>query len=146
MKKMILMLPLFLFLQSCENDGSKDVFGDYTVCNYFDFEAFFMRRFDHFYYYSDVDIYIYEYNSDNECVATHLWEDVKYTQSKTFTANKRAVKLVIGYEAEICAPDLSESIITENLYIADVFYLDVDNYIEITRKTAYPFSSTNPIE
>jgi hypothetical protein len=144
MKKLILLLPLFLLLQSCENDGSKDVFGDYTVCLYYDYEAIYRGSYIG-YRYSDVDIYIYEYDSNNECVATHLWEDVKYTQSKTFTANKRAVKLVIGYEAEICH---YSGITTENRYIGNVFYLDVDNYIEITSKTvfSFPFSSSNPIE
>lgn len=142
MKKLILLLPLFLFLQSCESDGSKDVFGDYTIRLNFDYDTYCRSGLGNYYSNCEFKIYISEYDSNNERVAAHLWEDVKYKEAKTFTANKRAVKLVVRYETTVYATNGRS--VEEGAYLANVFYLDEYDYIEITEKTIT--SSLNPIE
>ena len=150
MKKLIFLLPLFLLLQSCENDEPKDIFGDssnsqkgnYTVYFNANQEEFYRSELGNYYSSHKTNIFINEYNSDNEIVAAHLWKDVKYKESKTFTANKRAIKLVIGYKTEIHSTNGRSATISN--YIANVFYLDEYNYIEITGTTLV--SSSSPID
>ena len=146
MKKLILLLPLFLFLQSCENDEPKDIFGDsldssknsYTICYNIDTDEALGVVASNFHY--EIDLKIAEYNSDNEIVATHLWENIRKGNSRKFTANKRAIKLVIQHTTTIYGNNIEKSY---SFFILNVFYLDEYNYIEINDNTLT--SDYNPI-
>lgn len=147
MKKFILLLPLFLLLQSCKNDDS-DIFGDsldssknsYTICFNVDFDTTFKNELGSYYSHHNTNLFINEYNSDNECVASHSWEDVRKGDSREFTASKRAIKLTIQHTTTIYGNNKEASF---SRFIANVFYLDEYNYIEIEDET--PVSEYNPI-
>ncbi len=146
MKKLIFLLPLFLLLQSCEKDDS-DIFGDssknsYTICFNVDWDTALKNQLGRYYSYHNADLYIAEYNSDNERVAIHKWENVRKGDSREFTACERAIKLTIQSNVTIYGNN-NEELYRHSKFVANVFYLDEYNYIEIKGNT--PSSEDNPI-
>lgn len=114
MKKLILLLPLFLFLQSCES--ALDLKNqEYTIfLNLEDLKNC-----------SSTEIWIEEYNDINDRIDIKKWENPNFLyDKKSFKAHKRASKIVIRVKYSI---EAWHSTITEIFYYACVVRLEGKN-------------------
>ena len=76
-----------------------------------------------------IDITIFEYNEHNERIAYNDMKSCHYGETKTFTANKNAVKLKIAIKMTAHNGDEEAS---TSLWAATVFYLEQGGNIQIT--------------
>lgn len=114
MKKLILLLPLFLFLQSCES--ALDLKNqEYTI---------FLNLEDHKNC-SSTEILIEEYNDINDRIDIKKWENPNFLHDKkSFKAHKRASKIVIREKYSI---ETWYSTTTKIIYYACVVRLEGKN-------------------
>ena len=90
----------------------------------------------------DLTVVCHEYNDNNELLNVEYWNVGIGGGMKTFTANKRATKVVIRLDTDVSYGTQSAEI---NLYVATVFYLEPENTISIYVSEHSPSSDYNPI-
>lgn len=149
MKKLILLLPLFLFLQSCETEEPKDIFGDNVPdCNAYEiaynYDPLLSPLKDEYSFSkATTNISIAEYSETNELVNVVFWGNAKPFSTKTFIAHERATKIVIYLSIKYFSR--SQPLLELEMYVANVITLDK----KFTKYTFYkdtPTSNFNPIK
>ena len=119
MKKLILLLPLFLFLQSCEKDYSYLDLKNQEYTIFLNLEG--LEGLDNYY---SSEIFIEEYNDINDIVDIKEWEIPNFSYGeKTFTAHKRTSKIVIRAQFKTKETWYSSST-TKTYYHAIVVHLE----------------------
>ena len=93
---------------------------------------------------SKFDYTLIEYNDNNEVVNIQDWYDIPDGKTtKRFTANNKGTKLVIQYT--VYAYKNGKEVAKESRYYAIVYYLDLNNNLQINLNGNSKTTQYNPI-